>query len=71
LGYDQRDPVTITDPTGSTTSRVRAGAARVISVTTPLGQRTDYAYDAFNQLTVITDPLLGPHPAKQRAQPRQ
>src|SRR6266487_1900971 len=29
------------------------------NLTSPLGQRTRYAYDPLNQLTAITDPLAG------------
>jgi RHS repeat-associated protein len=59
LAYEFGDPASVTDPTGKTATRFTDPVGRLLSTTTPLGQRTRYEYNVLNRLTKIADPLGG------------
>jgi RHS repeat-associated protein len=57
--YTNGDLVAVMDPTNDTTHRSLDTAGRLAVLQAPLGQITQYQYDALNDLLKITDPLNG------------
>lgn len=60
FAYTNGDLTATTDPLGRTTARVTDSDSRLIRITNPQGQSTQFQYDPLNQITQIIDPAGNP-----------